>query len=174
MSAHTEGHIEPKARNWRFKLGIFLICVAVALWILVPIAASAGLSSARVAAMTGMIFIVNKVLLLLVIAVMGKAGFQQLKGTIFGYFRLAPETSIGPARYNLGLVMFCLPLISGWLEPYIDAVAPGLRPNMWQLQLLGDLMFFASFFVLGGNFWEKIRSLFIRGTRVVYRADDGA
>jgi hypothetical protein len=64
--------------------------------------------------------------------------------------------------------MFCLPLLTSWLEPYIDAVAPGLRPNIWQLQLLGDVMFLASFFVLGGNFWEKIRSLFIRTSRVVY------
>lgn len=48
---------------------------------------------------------------------------------------------------------------------------PGLRPNMWQLQLLGDLMFFASFFVLGGNFWEKIRALFLRNSRVAYPAN---
>ncbi|MNL83943.1 hypothetical protein D3C87_2117440 [compost metagenome] len=48
---------------------------------------------------------------------------------------------------------------------------PDLPPNMWQLQLLGDLMFFASFFVLGGNFWEKIRALFIRGSRVAYPAN---
>lgn len=167
MSAQIE-NTKPQAGNWRFKLGILLICTAIGLWIIVPLAASAGLSTTKVAAMTGVIFIVNKVLLLLVIAVMGKAGFQQLKATVFGYFRLSPETSIGPARYNLGLVMFCLPLVSAWLEPYIDAVAPGLRPNMWQLQLVGDVMFLASFFVLGGNFWEKIRSLFIRGGRISY------
>ncbi|MCF3642552.1 transporter suffix domain-containing protein [Rhizobium sp. TRM95111] len=168
MSVQPEEKIEPQAATWRFKAGVALLCLAVAMWLCVPLAASAGISSTRIAAMTGGIFILNKVILLLVIAVMGKSGFQQLKSRIFSYFRLAPEESISRTRYNLGLVMFVLPLLSSWLEPYVDALWPGLRPNLWQLQLLGDVMFLASFFVLGGNFWEKIRALFIRGARIVY------
>lgn len=39
---------------------------------------------------------------------------------------------------------------------------PGLRPNLWQAQLAGDLMLIASFFVLGGDFWNKLRALFVR------------
>ncbi|MNJ80684.1 hypothetical protein D3C77_791590 [compost metagenome] len=62
--------------------------------------------------------------------------------------------------------MFCLPLVTALLEPYVDNLWPGLRPNLWQVQLLGDLMLIASFFVLGGNFWEKLRALFIRTARV--------
>jgi hypothetical protein len=64
--------------------------------------------------------------------------------------------------------MFCIPLISGWLEPYVDTAMPGLRPNMLQLQLLGDLMFVTSFLLLGDNFWEKLRALFMIDTRVAY------
>jgi len=169
MSTNYETTTEPAApATWRFKLGIALVCLAIGMWLCVPIAAWAGVSSARIAAVTGIIFIVNKVLLLLVIAVMGKSGFQQLKGRIFGVFRLAPDANVSGARYKLGLVMFCLPLITSWLEPYIDAFAPGLRPNLWQLQLLGDIMFVASFFVLGGNFWDKVRALFIRTSKVVF------
>jgi len=63
--------------------------------------------------------------------------------------------------------MFCLPLVTSFLEPYIDHIAPGLRPNRWEFQLLGDVMFIASFFVLGGNFWDKVRALFVRTARVV-------
>lgn len=174
MSAQLEENVTPQAPAWRFKLGIVLVCIAIALWLCVPVAAWAGVPSTRIAAITGVIFIVNKILLLLVIAVMGKAGFQELKRKIFGVFRLSTETHISRARYNVGLVMFCIPLISASLEPYVDALWPELRPNMWQLQLLGDLMFFASFFVLGGNFWDKIRSLFIRSSRVVYPANPAA
>ncbi|MBP1859736.1 transporter suffix domain-containing protein [Rhizobium herbae] len=174
MSVQMEENVAPQAPAWRFKLGIVLVCIAIAMWLCVPIAAWAGVPSTRIAAITGVIFIVNKVLLLLVIAVMGKSGFQQLKSKIFGVFRLAPDTSIGRVRYTLGLVMFCVPLISASLEPYLDAIWPGLRPNIWQLQLLGDVMFLASFFVLGGNFWDKIRSLFVRGSRVVYPENPAA
>lgn len=64
-------------------------------------------------------------------------------------------------------MMFCLPLVCSFLEPYVDTLAPGLRPNSWALQLLGDALLVGSFFVLGGNFWEKLRALFIRTARVV-------
>jgi hypothetical protein len=100
---------------------------------------------------------------------MGKAGFQQLKRTVFGYVSsITPsmDAEVGPWRHRVGIVMFFVPLVSAFLEPYVDTIWPGLRPNLWQLQALGDLMLIASFFVLGGNFWEKVRALFIRKARV--------
>ncbi len=167
MAAVTTGAEEPASAGWRFKLGIAIVGLAVALWLLVLLAGALGVPAARIAALTGVVFIANKVLLLTCIAVMGKAGFQQLKGLIFGYFKtLAPGDTVGPTRHAVGLVMFCLPLLSSMLEPYVDQLWPGLRPNMWQLQALGDLMLIASFFVLGGDFWNKVRALFIRTARV--------
>ncbi len=159
----------PSAAAWRFKLGIAILCLMPTLWLLVPLAAAADTPGSTIAALTGALFIINKVLLLLVIAVMGKAGFQQLKQRLFGYVSaLAPtaEVDVSPTRHRIGVVMFALPLLSSFLEPYIDALAPGLRPNSWALQLLGDALLIGSFFVLGGNFWEKLRALFIRTARV--------
>ena len=131
-----------------------------------------GLPASRIAAMTGAIFVANKVLILACIAIMGKSGFQQLKGMVFGYAKsLAPSGPISRTRHVIGLVMFCLPLVSAMLEPYVDQLAPGLRPNLWQLQVLGDLMLIASFFVLGGDFWSKIRALFVRTATVVDTRD---
>ncbi|QAY86029.1 transporter suffix domain-containing protein [Pseudomonas arsenicoxydans] len=165
-----EGHVEVHSAGWRFKLGVTIICVMLGSWLMVPIAAALGVPGSRVAALTGVLFISNKVLLILVIAVMGKAGFQQLKSKIFGYVSVMVPTidaEVGPIRHRLGIVMFCLPLITAFLEPYFDTFWPGVRPNLWQLQLLGDAMLIGSFFVLGGNFWEKVRALFIRRARVV-------
>jgi hypothetical protein len=65
-----------------------------------------------------------------------------------------------------GIVMFFVPVVSAFLEPYIDTLWPGLRPNLWQVQALGDLMLIASVFVLGGNVWEKVRALFTRKARI--------
>ena len=70
-------------------------------------------------------------------------------------------------RYRIGLVMFCLPLLTAMMEPYIDRFFPGLRPNSFTAQSLGDAMLIASFFVLGGNFWDKVRALFVRTATVV-------
>ena len=150
--------------GWRFKFGIFIFLFAFALWLLIPLAASLDIPSARIAALTGAIFIANKVLLLVCVAVMGKTGFQQLKTVVLKKF--TPVETVGPTRHAIGLVMFCLPLLSATLEPYVDQFWPGLRPDKWQLQLLGDVMLIASFFVLGGDFWSKIRALFVRTAKV--------
>lgn len=166
----AQNTVAPSSADWRFKLGIAIICLMAALWLLVPLAAAADVPGSKVATLTGVLFIANKLLLLLAIAIMGKSGFQELKQRLYGYVSgLTPsaELEIGPVRHRIGLVMFCLPLISAFLEPYIDNLWPGLRPNLWQLQLLGDAMLIGSFFVLGGNFWDKVRALFIRTARVV-------
>ncbi|SAL86387.1 hypothetical protein AWB67_07184 [Caballeronia terrestris] len=106
------------ASTWRFNLGIYIFVLAFALWLLTPLAASLGTPAARIAALTGTIFVANKVLLLTCIAVMGKSGFQRLIGIVFGYAKgLAPSATVGPIRHAIGLVMFCLPLISRCLNP---------------------------------------------------------
>ncbi|MBO9329013.1 transporter suffix domain-containing protein [Achromobacter xylosoxidans] len=149
--------------GWRFKCGIALFILAFALWFLIPIAAALDVPGPRIAALTGTIFIANKVLLLTCVAVMGKEGFQQLKAIVFGHAkRLAPVQKVGPVRHAIGLAMFLIPILTSMLEPYVDQLWPGLRPNMWQLQVLGDVMLIASFFVLGGDFWSKLRALFVR------------
>lgn len=160
----------PSSTGWRFKTGIAIICLILLSWVTVPLAAAADVPGPKIAALTGILFISNKILLIVAIAVMGKSGFQQLKRSVFGYVSaLAPaaDLEVGPARHRIGLVMFCLPLISSFLEPYVDTLWPGLRPNLWQLQALGDALLIGSFFVLGGNFWDKVRALFIRTARVV-------
>lgn len=151
------------SRGWRFKCGIGLFILAFALWFLIPIGAALDVTGPRIAALTGTIFVANKILLITCIAVMGKEGFQQLKGIVLGHAkRFAPARTVGPTRHTIGLIMFFVPILTSLLEPYIDQMWPGLRPNKWQLQVLGDVMLIASFFVLGGDFWNKLRALFIR------------
>jgi hypothetical protein len=38
----------------------------------------------------------------------------------------------------------------------------------------GDLMFVASFFVLAGEFWDKVRQNFLNGARAILPGTDGA
>lgn len=160
--------------GWRFKCGIALFCLMIFFILMIPVAAMSGMPPARVAAITGAIVIGNKVILVLMIAVMGKAGFQELKKKIGSYVpSLKSDDIVSPVRHVIGLAMFCLPILSAMLEPYIDAFWPGLRPNRWEFQLIGDVMLIVSVFVLGGNFWDKIRSLFVRTARVTNTATAG-
>ena len=65
------------------------------------------------------------------------------------------------ARYNIGLVMFILPILFGWVALYVSDWIPNLKDNTFAYAIGGDMLLLASLFVLGGDFWDKIRALFV-------------
>ena len=91
-----------------------------------------------------------------------------LKGKAFKYLkRFTPADEVSLTRYRIGLVMFSLPLLFGWLLPYLGHYFTFLNQQpVWQY-VVGDMIFFASFFVLGGDFWDKFSGLFRHKVKVV-------
>lgn len=113
---------------------------------------------------TGLVAGLPEIGMVLAAAVLGKDGFALLKATLFALLRKHTEpTAVSAGRYRLGLVLFCLPLLAGWLSPYLVRVLPELSLEQGSLLpvILLDLMFALSFLVLGADFWEKIRRLFV-------------
>ena len=43
---------------------------------------------------------------------------------------------------------------------------PNYEVNQIRIALVLDAMFLASFFVLGGQFWDKVRALFVRTAKM--------
>jgi hypothetical protein len=85
--------------------------------------------------------------------------------------KAAPPDEVSPIRYRIGLVMFCLPI----LLSSVSRVAPQFVGNHVLVDVVAGLMLFASVFVLGGNFWDKVRALFYHDARVIFPEDqDGA
>jgi hypothetical protein len=160
---------ESNTGSARLMLGSTIFVSAFAIWLLVPLAATLNVSAARIAALSAALFVLNKILLMVAVAILGKPGFLQIRKRLFGYASLiAPVPIVSPIRHAIGLLMFFVPLLWDFLSQYIDVAAPDLRPNRLEFRLLADLVFVASFFVLGGNFWDKIRALFVRTANVVY------
>lgn len=112
--------------------------------------------------------------ILVSIAILGKPGLKHLRGKLFGIIRryALPQT-VSRARYRLGLVLFVLPLLCGWLAPYLPLLFPGYETHVYAA-VACDLLLLASLLLLGGDFWEKLRALFVWKARVVNtRADKG-
>ena len=108
-------------------------------------------------------------------AVMGKPGFAYLKGQISRFLRAhGPPATVSRARYRVGLVMFALPVFFGWVTPYAAQLVPGLGPDRLLYALTGDGLLLASLFVLGGDFWDKLRALFVHGARAKFAPPDAA
>jgi hypothetical protein len=155
--------------GWRFKVGIALFALMILAWGLIPIEIALGMSAAAVSATVAGIAVVNKVIFLAAVTVMGKPGFLELKGRVFGYVKdLAPATTVSHTRYRIGLVLFCIPIVQGLLETWSTHIAPQLVGHQLWVDILMNGTFIVSLFVLGGNFWDKLRALFFADARAVF------
>jgi hypothetical protein len=54
-----------------------------------------------------------------------------------------------------------------WLLPYFGQMIPFYQEHIFPFSISGDIMFIFSFFVLGGEFWDKLQALFIYNAKTV-------
>ena len=110
-----------------------------------------------------------EVLGIVAVAVMGKPGYAYIKNHVFGFLKqYGPPADVGRTRYKVGLVMFAVPIVFGWLAPYATDLIPGYLGNEFTYAIVGDMLLLTSLFVLGGDFWDKLRALFIREAKAVF------
>jgi hypothetical protein len=60
------------------------------------------------------------------------------------------------------------PLIFAWLKPYVVDFNPWMQNNRIIFNVIGDFMFVSSLYILGGNFWDKLRALFQYNAKVQF------
>jgi hypothetical protein len=171
MSADASPIREPKAR-WRMWLALVLWVGGFFLPLVIPIVATLPLPVATKTALSGLlVFGLPQLLTVVAIAIVGKSGFHYLKERLFGAAKkLGPPAHVSRLRYRIGHVMLFLPLAVSLIEPYITLlVVPALLPH-WIYGAVDDTLFLTSFFVLGGDFWDKVKALFIYEARAVLPA----
>jgi hypothetical protein len=149
--------------DWHLKLGVALFLLSIMLPVVgVPVVAGIGLSAGMATSVSGALLVAAEILGIAAVAVMGKSGYVYLKSRISKFLKnYGPPKEVSSRRYNIGLVMFCVPLLFGWLSMYTLKWIPGITTYPFAYALIGDCLFLASLFLLGGNFWDKVRALFI-------------
>ncbi|KPK58530.1 MAG: hypothetical protein AMS21_10570 [Gemmatimonas sp. SG8_38_2] len=141
---------------------------------LVPVVVASGLPAGWKTALSGLLMLgIPELAMLIAVAIMGKEGFEFLtagiKRRLGKFFEVyGPAERVSRARYRVGLVMFALPILIGWVAPYLGHHLPGYEANELVYAVVGDLMLLSSLFVLGGEFWDKLRSLFVHDARAVF------
>jgi hypothetical protein len=164
--------ITPKPQSgWRLNLGLIILVVGFLSPLAIPLVTATELPARWKAVISGALTIgIPEVFSIVAIAIMGKAGFNYIKARILGFLKKhGPPDRVSLTRYRIGLAMFSLPILFGWLGPYGAHLIPGYETHRFVVGLIGDVMLVASLFVLGGDFWDKIRSLFIHDARVPIR-----
>lgn len=159
------------AQKRRLILGV---AVWIAGWVLgvclIPVVNASGLADGLKATLNGILLLgFPKLFLVLAVAIMGKPGFAYLKSLIAKHFRrLAPPATVSPLRYRIGLIMLVTLIVLGSIGPYVAAVLPLRQEHPRLVAMTGDLLILVSLFVLGGDFWDKLRALFVREAKAVF------
>jgi hypothetical protein len=155
------------------------LILGVAVWIggwvlalaLIPLVRGSGLADGLKATINGVLLVgFPKLFLVIAVAIMGKPGFAYLKSVIASHFkRLAPPATVSPMRYRVGLILFVTLIVLSSIGPYIAAdVTPLRQQHPRTVAMAGDLLLLLSLFLLGGDFWDKLRALFIRDAKAVF------
>ena len=138
--------------------------------LLIPIVTSSNLSIGWKTTLTGLLALgIPELFMIIAAAVAGKEGFKYIKSKIFSFLKkYGPPDKVSKTRYRIGLIFFVIPILAGWMLPYISHHIPSYEENRFIISIVGDVVLITSLFVLGGNFWDKLKSLFIYGAKVVF------
>jgi hypothetical protein len=95
------------------------------------------------------------------VAILGKPSYLYIKSLFRRHVaRVLKPYHASRVRYNIGLLLFFLPVV----PTYIMAYAPQVFSDNFYLRLITnisvDVIFITSLFVLGGDFWDKLKALF--------------
>ena len=157
------------------------LIMGVAVWIfgwvlgvaLVPVVNATGWSTGLKATLNTILVLgFPKLFLLIAVAIMGKPGFTYLKSLLGAHFRrLAPAATVSPMRYRIGLILLVGLIVLGSVGDYVASdLIPMRQLHPRLVAFSGDLLVLLSLFLLGGDFWDKLRALFIRDARAVFPA----
>lgn len=151
--------------SWRCRIGLFIILfgdvILPAFCLVLPFIDLP--TSLKVGLATVLLVGGPEVMMLVGVALAGKEGYAVFKAVLQKIWKsVKPPQRVSPARYRLGVVIFIASGLPMWLLAYLRAVTTLPFDNQVILWILiaSDFAFLISFFIAGGEFWEKLKRLF--------------
>jgi len=152
----------------RLWAGVTVLVIGFLSPLFIPLVLSSGLSAGVKSVLSGFLALgIPELFMLIAVGILGKEGFQYLKTKFFGWFRkYGPPDTVSKTRYIVGLILFSSSIMQGLVLPYIWKHVSIIEENLLYILISGDMILIASLFILGGDFWDKLRSLYIYRSRV--------
>ena len=152
----------------RLVIGTIIFALGFVAPLFIPLVTSSDLPIGWKAGLSGFLALgIPEIFMIIAVSIMGKSGFEYLKSRLSSFLKpLVPPDTVSLTRYRIGLIMISLPLLIGWIQPYLGHFFPLLYETPLRYYIIGDVLFFSSFFVLGGDFWDKISGLFTHKVNV--------
>ena len=166
MSANDkrgEGAAPPALKkDWRFYAGLAAMAAAIILPLAAIFVPLLGLSTAHSAVLVGIMVAGGpEVLCILAVVLLGKDTFNYFAHLAKTAVRRAVvETPASRTRYYIGLAIMLVSWLPAYLYAYLPGAFPGGDTRIYILAVM-DLAFVASVFLMGAEFWEKARRIFV-------------
>jgi hypothetical protein len=157
---------EEPVRGWKFYVGLILFIFSFATFLLAALAPF--LFSAATAATVATIVVVSgEIGFLVSAALLGKPFVQAIKTKIKALFTSGtapvPPRPVSRSRHAFGLVLFSLSFVAYYVVmaiPFFGLMKTSELRIVIIVAIVGELLFVVSLFVLGGEFWGRIKALF--------------
>ena len=163
----------PQINKARLVVGAVVFILGFMAPLLIPLVTRSELSVAWKTTLSGLLMAgIPELFMVITIGILGKEGYQYLKNRVLLFLKKhGPPQKVSRLRYKVGLVMFTIPLLLALLFPYLEQHFSPLELVARYIHIGGDVLLFISLFVLGGEFWDKIRALFIYSSEVKKGSD---
>ena len=155
----------------RFVIGSGLLILAVVCGLAVPFLGLFHIEHDK-AAIVSFLMLAHHGLTFLAIAIMGRANFDRLTAPVHRAAarageKIKPAGNVSRERYTIGLIMLVTPVVVLTAMHLVNEfhLAHDVRVA---ISLAMQAMFLTSFFVLGGDFWDKARALFVWDARATF------
>ncbi len=158
-----------KTSKGKLILGSIILIVGFLSPLLIPLVVDSDMPRSYKNVLTGLLaFGIPELFMIIAVAVMGKQGYELIKERAFKYLKgFAPSDEVSLTRYRIGLMMFSLPILYGVLQPYLGHYLPYFNDSSLFWNITSDFIFISSFFVLGGDFWDKLSGLFKHNSKII-------
>ena len=161
--------------NFRLALGVALLAIGAVLPFGAVFVFETDWPPILKSALTGILLFGPELATIPAAAIMGKENFARIVAGLKRCIRnIKPAGDIGPVRHAIGLVLFLVPVLPAYVMAYLPSRMPDNSAERLWVNLCADAGFVTSLFVLGGDFWDKLKSLFVREARVTFPAQTDA
>ena len=157
----------PTGKLW---IGIIILAVGFLSPLLIPLVLATHWSTGVKSVISGLLaFGIPELFMIIAVGIMGKEGFNYLKRYLSLVLRrYGPPDEVSLLRYRIGLFMFLLPLFVSIIMPYLSHKVAFFNDREVTIMLILHGMLFLSLFMLGGDFWDKLRGLFLRRAKIKF------
>ena len=158
----------------RLKLGVALLAIGLIMPFGTFLVAGTDWPATVKTVVSGILVLGFEILMFPAIALMGKENFDRIVTRIKGLWKmLKPAGNVSRSRYTIGLLLLVVPIFLSWIISYVPSWLPGGNAARLWINLGLDLIVVTSLFVLGGDFWDKLRALFRHDAKAIFPASAG-